>query len=1113
MKLSGGRHYRKTWLYVVPAHLREPSARRFAEEWAHWLVGWLPAGSRVAEYMPGPGWASWALVRTGLYEVALIADSEDDLRDARRLLTREGLVADFVVDDDGVSVHPHFDLVFTTLALWEFPSRERVALLRSMAQRSRQYVLVLVPNPGCYWYWLWRVSQAADGQPGVTVEEGGDTVVSMGQAFQAAGLTYIGRRYGGAEWVEALIGSIRGIETSTQNLIRALHRSPLASPEIRHPWMALLGSVSPRIGTPEGWEDRVNPTDDAIGLYWALAGSLARSLAAERRLRRYCQKLGRLDREYQRYREDKELHIATLRHEVEDLETRLHSITTSTGWALLEVLWKIRLKLAPRGSFRERVLRSGLRSVRALARGLRRWVFGWSRLAIFQDAYTIEDNSRVVLYTERTDLYPDYHPRRSLAEPPQRRVSVTLVATVKDERDVVDAWFQSVMEQTRPPDEVVIVDGGSTDGTYERLQDWSTRLPCPCIILREAGANIARGRNLAIARARSEVIAVSDLGCRLRPDWLERLMAPFERDALVQVVAGWYEAVDRDGRAFRRRRWPTLARVRPDSFIPSSRSLAFTRSAWEAVGGYPEWLTLTGEDTYFALELKKYCRHWAFVPEAVVEWYAPDRRRTYWKKVYQWSQGDGESGVLAHTYARSVARVVLGGAIGAIGLGALLVGMAHGGVGWFALGGAGLVALVGILGRYGLGLSDLVWEMGAEVARILGFWQGFRRRALVTRRRMEALRGLIFVLSGVPIDDTGGGARCTQMTLELLRQGYAVIFIHRFPKYESVELDLRIRHPNLQVYSWQDFSIQEFLKSSGDLLTRKPSAAIVEFPVAEFLPLIESLRAHGTAVVYDLLDDWNTALGASWYRPSIERQIVERADVLVATAPSLQERLEQMAGRPVTLLPNAVNHRLFDRHRTYIRPEDMPEAAWTVIYVGALWGSWFDWDLLREVARTYPEAAVVVIGDYRGQLRRPPPNLHFLGLKPQRDLPAYLAHADVAIIPWKVDAITRATSPLKVYEYVAMGKPVVAPDLPTLRDIPLVLLSQDAWDFVDNVQKARQIAVPDAELEAFLRAHTWTSRIEALLRLLAECETWRSKAHGCHLQPDARGRHPAGGSD
>jgi hypothetical protein len=85
-----------------------------------------------------------------------------------------------------------------------------------------------------------------------------------------------------------------------------------------------------------------------------------------------------------------------------------------------------------------------------------------------------------------------------------------------------------------------------------------------------------------------------------------------------------------------------------------------------------------------------------------------------------------------------------------------------------------------------------------------------------------------------------------------------------------------------------------------------------------------------------------------------------------------------------------------------------------------------------------------------------------------------------------VDAITRATSPVKVYEYVAMARPVVAPDLPTLADIPLVLRSADRAEFVGNVERARHGSGEGQALDGFLRQNSWEARVEQLVRILGQ---------------------------
>lgn len=156
------------------------------------------------------------------------------------------------------------------------------------------------------------------------------------------------------------------------------------------------------------------------------------------------------------------------------------------------------------------------------------------------------------------------------------------------------------------------------------------------------------------------------------------------------------------------------------------------------------------------------------------------------------------------------------------------------------------------------------------------------------------------------------------------------------------------------------------------------------------------------------------------------------------------------------------------------------------LYVGALWGGWMDWALVDRAARALPHVSFVFVGDHRGEGAGLPGNCAFLGLKAQGDLPAYLAHARVGILPWKDDAVTQATSPLKVYEYVAMGLQVAAPDLEPLRGIPGVRRCADPPAFVTAVAEAVAAGPDDdtrAAMASFAAGQAWPRRVDALLAL------------------------------
>ena len=702
--------------------------------------------------------------------------------------------------------------------------------------------------------------------------------------------------------------------------------------------------------------------------------------------------------------------------------------------------------------------------------------------------YSVEDNTEVILYTDDFDVLKNYTPRRSLQKIRSRRnAQVTLISTALNEISTADMLLRGIFNQSRLPDEIILIDTGSEDGTLELLESLAAESPVPIKILSKPGANIAQGRNLAIAEAKFPIIAVTDFGCILSEQWLENLVAPFEDELGVQVAFGYARSVNSKKEEVRWILGWSLEQIKPQDHLPSGRSVAFYKHNWEKVGGYPEWLSMTGEDTYFALELKRSTTLWAFVSDALVLWIAPGSFLETLQKAYRWSTGDGEAGTNVDSYRWILIKlsVLLLSIVIVIFLIALIVFSNYDFIRVFA---AALLILGFIYAvvRYRKQRSTPLEELSLAAiysAEILGFIRGFSRRAQVDHKRMAGLRGVIFVLTIVPIDDTGGGARWTQLTLEFLRQQYLVFFVNKFPKYESVELNLEYKHPNLVTISLSDFHWSFLYEKYRQALTSKPIIGIVELPLAEYVPIIEHLHALNAIVIYDLLDAWDTSLGGQWYEPEMEQQIINSSDLLFATVPGLKQTLTSRTEKPVHLVPNAVNSYLFNPVHSYSLPADFPEAEWNIIYIGALWGEWFDWDLLAQISQKYPEAGVIIIGDTMGREFDQPKNVHFMGLKSQRDLPAYLHYAQVAIVPWKVNPITQMTSPLKVYEYIAMYKPVVAPMIEPLKDIPGVFQTESGPEFIQMIGKVRDFHPPKTEITSFVNMNNWCARVDQILEL------------------------------
>ncbi len=273
------------------------------------------------------------------------------------------------------------------------------------------------------------------------------------------------------------------------------------------------------------------------------------------------------------------------------------------------------------------------------------------------------------------------------SESPVPYVPVTVIATVLNEGPAIRRLLDSLAAQTRPPDEVVIVDGGSHDETASIIQGYSAQLTLRILI--EPGANIAQGRNRAIAAARHEVIASTDAGVRLDPGWLAALIAPFEQANPPAVVSGFFVADPHTPfeAAMGATVLPTRDDIDPATFLPSSRSVAFRKSAWQAAGGYPEWLDYC-EDLVFDFNLRRVAGEFGWAPDAIAHFRPRGSLRAFFKQYYRYARGDGKADLWRKRHAiRYLTYLVLLPAL----VGHALAGRGARWLGWLGLA-AGVVA-------------------------------------------------------------------------------------------------------------------------------------------------------------------------------------------------------------------------------------------------------------------------------------------------------------------------------------------------------------------------------------------------------------------------------------
>lgn len=216
---------------------------------------------------------------------------------------------------------------------------------------------------------------------------------------------------------------------------------------------------------------------------------------------------------------------------------------------------------------------------------------------------------------------------------------ISVVLTVLNEGDNMRYLMDALVGQTRIPDEIVIVDGGSTDGTANIIESYRDRVPVRCFI--EPGVNIARGRNIAIEHARHGIIAVTDGGCLPAPTWLEALVRPLLSDPTVGAVSGRLKPVATSKLEYFAGLL-SIPRLEPgepaDMFY--GRSSAFRKSAWGRIGGYPEWL-YTAEDTLFSLRARSLGVKIAYAPESVLAWRPRATLRKVARMFFLYGRGNG----------------------------------------------------------------------------------------------------------------------------------------------------------------------------------------------------------------------------------------------------------------------------------------------------------------------------------------------------------------------------------------------------------------------------------------------------------------------------------------
>lgn len=221
----------------------------------------------------------------------------------------------------------------------------------------------------------------------------------------------------------------------------------------------------------------------------------------------------------------------------------------------------------------------------------------------------------------------------------------TLICTVYNEGDSIENLLESIVRQSRTPEEAIFVDAGSEDGTIEAIENYAEEHNWIKLIV-DDGCNIAEGRNIAVENASNDYIVSTDGGCVLDENWYEEMCETFEES---EYVIGMFEP--RYDNLFEEVQGKiicsshTVEELKKGNRGPSSRSVGFSKKAWRDAGGYPEDL-YTGEDSKFNAKILSEGYDPAIAEDAMVYWKMRPTWKALWKQFKTYGEGDAKGGNL-----------------------------------------------------------------------------------------------------------------------------------------------------------------------------------------------------------------------------------------------------------------------------------------------------------------------------------------------------------------------------------------------------------------------------------------------------------------------------------
>lgn len=355
---------------------------------------------------------------------------------------------------------------------------------------------------------------------------------------------------------------------------------------------------------------------------------------------------------------------------------------------------------------------------------------------------------------------------------------------------------------------------------------------------------------------------------------------------------------------------------------------------------------------------------------------------------------------------------------------------------------------------------------------------------------------------------SGGGHRPVCFLEEDLKKGHEVVFIFEslaeaecmpsFGLYKNPNLKLVRRDKHSGAFETMNSQAKDIVSEDYLLDAWKPDYIRSHNPVGSYIELLKRCKEKKIPHLYDQMDYWDGFPVQPWGECT-EDAYIDLAVSNMTISNWLVKKNSLKTIKPFALIPNAIKENFAEELSISYREVEQRNLRErkTVVYSGAIWPEWFDWNIMSYLIEMRPQYDFLMLGAYNPSSDEDDgrnvkeivaklktfDNVSFLGQISHMELIPHLQSSNVSIIPFVVNDVTEACSPLKCFEYLGASLPVVTTALPEIKDYPMVFTAHSKEKFLELIDSLFRCGITEEqylEMKMFVDNNTWKARSNAL---------------------------------